>query len=185
MVMVSYWDRGIGPLGTETNSSRTRKVPVVCVPHSPFLAPGDHGPVDSLEGLRWGEQSEKRHRAALVCHYTYLPEGDAWKQSYLKPDHRLTHPAVSLLLGPATLAMYFKSSQSFSCPSPCSFITHGVLQTLPLQHPSPKVCYRPIFLCLHGGLFFAPNWSSWCSLLSSVITEPGLRRFSHGLLLTL
>lgn len=134
--MVSYWDRGIGPLGTETNSSRTHKVPIVCVPHSPFLAPGDHGPADSFEGLRrGGGQSEKRPRAALVCHYTYLPEGDAWKQPYLKPDHCLTQPAVSLLLGPATLATCFKSSQSFSCPFPCSFITHGVLQTLPPAAP--------------------------------------------------
>lgn len=67
MVVVSYWARGIGPLGMETNSSGTHKVPVVCVPHSLFLAPGDHGPVDSFEGLRWGGQGEKRHRAALVC----------------------------------------------------------------------------------------------------------------------
>ena len=67
MVVVPYWARGIGSLGTETNSSRTHNVPIVCVPHSLFLAPRDHGPVNSFGGLRCGGQSEKRHRAALMC----------------------------------------------------------------------------------------------------------------------
>lgn len=177
MVMVSYWDRGIGPLGTETNSSRTHKVPIVCVPHSPFLAPGDQGPVDSFE---W-EETQGSSRVSL-----HLFTRGGRLETALSQTWPLSNPACCVL---APRTCY---------PSNVFQVISKLFLSFPLQlhHPwcvtDPSPCSTHHPRCVIGPSFSV--FTEVCSLLLS--DPPGVpscqastqsldSRFSHGLLLPL